>query len=248
MTSDIKIVFENDEVVVIDKPSGLSVHGDGKKTDPTVAEWFVATYPASAGVGEPLVTPEGVVVERSGIVHRLDKDTSGVMVLTKTPESYEHLKKQFQDRLVKKEYRAFVYGRLREKWGTIDRAIGRSSKDWRLRSAQRGSKGKVREAVTDWELVGAGEVDGELFSYVKLKPKTGRMHQLRVHLKAIDKPIVADPLYAGEKKTQSKNLGFDRLALHAHVLTFALGDGEVIRVLAPLPLSFEQAADLLHDE
>lgn len=246
--NNIEIVFENDDVLVINKPVGLAAHGDGFKEQPTVAEWFVSNYPDSAGVGEAQETKEGTPIERSGIVHRLDRDTSGVMILAKTQDAFEHLKAQFQARSVKKEYRAFTYGHLREKWGTIDRPIGRNARDFRLRSAQRGAKGTLREAQTDWEILGQGEYKGEAYAYLKLKPKTGRMHQIRVHLKAVDRPIVCDPLYAGAKVSQSNNLELNRLALHAHTLELLLPDGETQRFMAPIPTVFEAAADLLHEE
>ena len=246
--NEIQVVFENDEVVVINKPVGLMVHADGHHKGSTVVDWFLATYPDSKGVGEEQTDKNGEPLERSGIVHRLDRDTSGVMILAKTQAAFDHLKKQFHDRLAKKEYRAFVYGHMREKWGTIDRQIGRSSKDFRKRSAERGAKGTLRDAVTDWELIGQGEFEQQSFAYVKLKPKTGRTHQLRVHLKAVDRPIVGDQLYAGAKLEQSNNLGLTRLALHAHQLELILPDGQDQRFIAPVPQTFEQAADLLHSD
>lgn len=245
---NIPIIFENDDVVVINKPEGIPAHGDGVKTDLTVADWLLATYPTVAGVGEERIGRNGEVLERSGIVHRLDRDTSGVMILAKNQTSFVHLKEQFQQRLVKKEYRAFVYGHMREKWGTIDRPIGRSSRDFRLRSAQRGAKGMIRDALTHWDLIGQGEYKEEMFAYLKLKPKTGRMHQLRVHLKSIDRPIVGDPLYAGERVAKSSNLNLKRLALHAHILELHLLDGTLARYIAPAPADFEEAADLLHQD
>jgi 23S rRNA pseudouridine1911/1915/1917 synthase len=208
-----------------------------------VVDWFLDYFPDAKDVGEEKKNADHGVQERSGIVHRLDRDTSGVMVLAKTKEMFEYLKTQFQDRRVYKEYRAFIYGQLREKWGMIDRKIGRSARDFRLRSAQRGAKGTLREALTNWEVIGTGMYQGEHFSYVKLIPKTGRMHQLRVHMKAIDKPIVGDVLYAGAKLTQSSNLELSRLALHAHKLTFNLPDGEECRFIAPVPQEFEDAAE-----
>lgn len=240
---NIEILFENDDVLVVNKPYGIMVHPDGHNEEPTVVDWFLERVPEAKGVGEKQQSPQGADLERSGIVHRLDAETSGVMVLVKTKEAYEHLKIQFHDRLTKKEYRAFVYGHMREKWGNISRPIGRSAKDFRLRSAQRGAKGMLREAETDWELVGKGEYKGEPFSYMKLKPKTGRTHQIRVHLKSIDKPIVCDMLYAGAKCESSNNLELSRLALHAHILELTLPDGETQRFIAPLPQEFEDAAE-----
>lgn len=245
---EIEILFENDDLVVINKPYGIMVHPDGHNKNETIVDWFLSQYPEAKGVGEGQNSPQGEILERSGIVHRLDADTSGVMILAKTAEAYDHLKKQFHDRLTKKEYRAFVYGHMREKWGKIDRAIGRSAKDFRLRSAQRGAKGTLREAETDWELVGKGEYEGEPFSYMKLKPKTGRTHQIRVHMKAVDHSIVGDHLYAKSKYTASNNLGLDRLALHAHTLELILPDGEIERFIAPLPQSFEDASERIAQE
>lgn len=244
---DLTIIYEDEHVVVINKPIGVAVHGDGANDQPTVADWFVATYPAAVGVGEPMQSKTGAPIERSGVVHRLDRDTSGAMVLAKTQAAYEFLKQQFQNRTIAKAYRALVYGHMNEKWGTIDRPIGRSARDFRKRSAQRGAKGTLREAQTDWELLGQGEYDGEPFAYVQLMPKTGRMHQIRVHLKAIDRPIVGDVLYAGAKREQSHNLGLERLALHAHTLAFMTPDNEEQRCIAPIPPEFEAAADKLHD-
>lgn len=236
-----RIIFEDEHLLVIDKPSGLFVHGESSDPSGTLVEWFLRRVPTALGVGEPRIGKEGREIERSGVVHRLDRDTSGVMVLAKDQETFDYLKTQFKDRLVKKEYRALVYGQMNERWGTIDRSIGRSSRDWKLRSAERGAKGKMREAVTDWENLGSGEYNGETFSYLKLKPKTGRTHQLRVHLKSISRPIVADKLYATGKYEQSNSLDLSRLALHAFRLSLTLPTGEEQTFEAPLPAELEAA-------
>jgi 23S rRNA pseudouridine1911/1915/1917 synthase len=241
----IPILFENDAVLVIDKPAGVLVHNaDGSKEE-TVVDWLLARSPETHGVGEPQRTPAGELLERSGVVHRLDRETSGVLILAKTQEAHAHLKAQFHDRLAKKEYRAFVYGAVREQWGTIDRPIGRSAKDFRLRSAQHGARGALRPSLTHWERIGGGQYEGEHFSYLKLRPQSGRTHQLRVHLLAIGKPIVGDALYAPRMVETSNNLGFARLALHAHILEIALLGGEPERFIAPLPAVFEEAAEKL---
>lgn len=242
---EIKILFENDDMLVVNKPSGVMVHEDGHNEGETVVDWFLSQRPKAANVGEPQTNNKGEIMERSGVVHRLDAETSGVLVLAKTQGAYEYLKQQFHDRLVRKEYRAFVYGHMRERWGTVDRPIGRSAKDFRLRSAQRGAKGTLRDAVTDWECIGMGEYEGEPFSYLKLKPKTGRTHQLRVHLKAVDRPIVCDELYAASKPENSNNLGLGRLALHAHELELTLPTGDRQRFVAPLPQELLDAGDRL---
>ena len=166
-----------------------------------------------------------------------------MLILAKTQAAYDHLKQQFHDRLVKKEYRALVYGRINDRWGTINRPIGRSVKDHRRRSAERGAKGVLREAITDFERIGMGDFAGESFSYVKLFPKTGRTHQLRAHLRAIDRPIVGDELYAAHLIERSNHLELDRMALHAHVLELTLPNGEAERFIAPVPMVLEQAAE-----
>lgn len=240
---DIEILFENDDVVVVNKPAGIAVHADGRSDTPTVVDWLLAHTPIARGVGEMQMSQDGKSLERSGVVHRLDTDTSGVLMLAKTQDSFTHLKAQFHDRLAKKAYRAFVYGAMKEQWGMIDRKIGRSARDFRLRSAQRGAKGTLRDAVTDWECIKTGEYDGERFSELRLVPKTGRTHQLRVHLKAIDRPIVCDPLYANTQPQNSNNLGLNRLALHAHQLTIVLPDGTEQTFKAPLPDAFVAAAN-----
>lgn len=245
---NIEILFEDEDVLVINKPVGVMAHPDGHREGETVSEWFLNRQPEVAGVGEPQRTPHGVELERSGIVHRLDTDTSGVMILAKHQTSFEHLKAQFHDRLVKKEYRAFVYGAMRERWGTISRSIGRSAKDFRLRSAEAGSKGLRREAVTDWECITAGRYHEEHFSYLKLIPKTGRTHQLRVHLKAISRPIVGDILYAPGEVATSSNLELNRMALHAHKLHLILPSGAEELFIAPVPFELEQAAERIANE
>ena len=167
-----EILYEDTDVVVINKPVGLLVHEDGRAAGETVVSWFLDHCPEAEGVGEMGQAQDGSLLERSGVVHRLDSDTSGVLVLAKTQPAYEHLKRQFHDRLVKKEYRAFVYGAMREQWGTINKKIGRSPSDFRKRSAMPGAKGAMREAVTDWECIGAAQVDGEHFSYLNINEKS----------------------------------------------------------------------------
>ena len=239
-----EIVYEDESVVVINKPYGMLVHEDWVSgTEGTVVEWFLNRTPEALNVGEKTEKPDGTKLERSGIVHRLDRETSGVMILAKTEEAHAFLKAQFHDRLAKKEYRAFVYGRIHDKWGTINRPIGRKAGDLKRRSAERGAKGTLREAITHFERIGVGEYENENFSYLKLMPQTGRTHQLRVHLRAIDRPIVCDELYAEYKISKSNNLGLTRLALHSHVLDITLPNGQRSRFIAPLPHEFELAAE-----
>jgi 23S rRNA pseudouridine1911/1915/1917 synthase len=234
----IAILYEDAYVLVVNKPSGLVVHADGKTDEPTLVDWILETHPEIQGVGEPLRLSDGRVLDRPGIVHRLDRDTSGVMVVAKTSESYEHLKKQFKDREVQKTYRAFVYGKMKDTDGVIDRPIGKSKKDFRLRSAQRGARGAMREAVTEYVVLNA---EGDA-TYVEIKPKTGRTHQIRVHFKAINHSVICDRLYAPKRESL---LGFERLALHAFQIFFTNMDGTRIEVEAPLPSDFIEAEGLI---
>ena len=232
------ILYEDDSMMVVNKPSGMMVHNDGRNSEQTVVDWFLARAPSARGVGETGFAQDGSPLERSGVVHRLDRETSGVLVLAKTQDAFTHLKEQFHDHYIKKEYRTFVYGTMKERWGTIERPIGRSTKDFRLRSAQRGARGTLREAITDWELIGQSATH----AYLKITPKTGRTHQIRVHLKAIGRPIVHDDLYAPEELLHGDNLGFSRLALHAYKLKIVVPSGEEMLFIAPFPLDFEEAS------
>jgi 23S rRNA pseudouridine1911/1915/1917 synthase len=233
------VLYEDADVTCIDKPAGQMVHDDARSTDHTVVDWFIARVPGARGVGEPAHGHDGTPLERSGVVHRLDRETSGVLILAKHQDAFTMLKQQFHDHTIQKEYRTFVYGTMKEKWGTIDRPIGRSAKDFRLRSAQRGAKGALRDAITDWEVIGQNETH----AYLRVLPKTGRTHQIRVHLKAIGRPIICDELYAPEQLLQGENLGFTRLALHAYSIAFVLPCGEEKTIIASLPLDFIEAAD-----
>ena len=234
-----EIIFENDQFLVINKPAGLVVHSDGKTVEKTLADWVIEHYPEVENVGEPLVlTGKGdvaIVIKRPGIVHRLDRETSGVMIVTKTPEAFEYFKNAFKDREVSKTYNAFVFGHVKADVGTIDAAIGRSSSDFRKWSAQRGARGQKREAVTDYKVLARFEDDGEKWSFLELCPKTGRTHQLRVHLKYLNHPIVGDELYGGKVY---QGLGFTRTALHSRKIEFIDPDGEPRAFEASYPDDF----------
>ncbi len=231
---DPEILYEDADLVVIAKPAGVMTHPDGHSTEETVSDWFAKRYPASKDVGEMQRLPNGTEIARPGVVHRLDRDTSGVLVLAKTPEAHAHLKAVFQNHEAKKEYLAFSYGVPKEKKGTIEFSIGRSRKDFRLRSAQPKAKGTLRDALTRYEVVG----DIGTHSLLKVMPETGRTHQIRVHLKAIHHPVVCDPLYA---PNQACDLGFSRLGLHAHSLDIPLLSGERMTFVASVPPELKAA-------
>jgi 23S rRNA pseudouridine1911/1915/1917 synthase len=233
-----QILFETEDMVVINKPVGIMVHPDGKSDKKTVSDWVLETYPSVSGVGEPMMI-DGKIIDRPGIVHRLDEETSGALIIAKTQESFELLKKQFQDHTIVKEYHSFVWGHFKETTGVVDVAIGRNKNDFRRWHAGRGVRGEVRESVTAWEAVHQFvDEHGEQFTFIHLFPKTGRTHQLRVHMKYLQRPIVSDHLYA---PTKPDALGFERVALHAAKITFTGKNGEKTTVSAPYLPDFTAA-------
>jgi 23S rRNA pseudouridine1911/1915/1917 synthase len=232
---ELSILFENDDLVAVDKPAGVMTHPDGVGAEETVSDWFAARYPKSANVGETQRLKDGTEITRPGVVHRLDRDTSGVLVLAKTPEAHAFLKSAFQEREAHKTYLAFVYGVMKEPQGIIDFAIGRSRKDFRLRSAQPKAKGRMRDAITRYRVLG----DIGTHSLLEVMPETGRTHQIRVHLKAVHHPIVGDTLYA---PNHPSDLGFSRLGLHAAKLDLPTPEGTRLIIEAPLPEELAVAA------
>ncbi len=231
-----EILFETDEYIVINKPAGLVVHADGKTTEPTLVDWIMENYPEIENVGEPLIT-EKDIIKRPGIVHRLDRETSGVMIIAKTPEAFEFFKSAFKNRDVSKTYSAIVWGHVKEDEDTIDAPIARSASDFRKWSAQRGARGTKRSAVTDYKVLARFIDGGEKFSMLELKPKTGRTHQIRVHMKYMNHPIICDSLYAEGKP---KVLGFNRTALHSRKIEFTDPSGEEKSFEAPYPDDFSE--------
>ena len=238
---ELPILYEDADVLVINKPAGLIVHSDGRTDEPSVAEWVLDRYPALASVGEPWESPQGERVPRPGIVHRLDRDTSGVMILAKTQETYVFLKEQFQSRTTQKSYRAFVYGHPRADQGTIEAEIVRiRAVPPRWGVARAGEGKKHRAAVTDWRVLtrAVDRETGEKVALMEALPKTGRTHQIRVHFKHFGHPVVCDKLYAKGKPCL---LGFSRQALHAFSLAIDLPSGERRTFEAPLPGDFVAA-------
>ncbi len=243
MTSlDIKILYEDEHILALDKPAGVMVHTDGRTKGATVCDWIRVHRPEIEGVGEKMTLQSGQEIDRPGIVHRLDQETTGVLLVAKNSHSYSHLKKQFQESVVQKTYNAFVYGWLKEESGQVNRPIGRSRSDFRKRSAERGARGKMREALTDYRVV-SWERDGqENLSFLDVCPKSGRTHQIRVHLKAINHPVVCDSLYAPKRNCL---LGFSRLALHARSVEWIDMEGRNKKVESPLPADFQKALKVL---
>lgn len=242
----VSVLFENKNLLVINKPAGLVVHSDGKTDEPNLCDWILVEYPKIAGVGEPARTPEGKTVDRPGIVHRLDRETSGAMIIAKSQKAFDYFKEQFQSHGVQKTYNAFVWGVVKEDEGKIERPIGRSKSDFRKWSAERFARGELRPALTEYKVLKRHEEEGKSdylgrFTYIEAYPKTGRTHQIRVHFKAVNHPVVGDTLYAPNRPKGAEGLGFERLALHARHIEFKDLDGKLISVEAPLPADFIKA-------
>lgn len=226
-----QVIYEDEDIVAINKPAGLVVHSDGRTKEPTVSDWFIEKYPEAKDVGEPLGE-----IARPGVVHRIDRETSGVLLLAKTDLGHECLKEQFQNREIDKVYHVFIHGNLKENHGTINLPIGKSSSDFRKRSAERGAKGERKEAITHFQVLKRFEGG----TFVEARPKTGRTHQIRVHFKALHHPVLGDSLY-GSKKPEL--LGFKRVALHAREISFLDTKGEKHALKASYPEDFKQAMD-----
>ena len=201
------ILHEDHEVVVVDKPSGLlSVPGKG------------------AHLADCLIARVQAVFPTALLVHRLDRDTSGVMIFAVTPHAQRHLGLQFEKRQTKKTYVARVWGEMQDKTGTVDLPL---IVDWPNRPKQMVDHENGKSAVTDWRVVRAR--DGE--TRVRLMPKTGRSHQLRVHMQALGHPILGDPFYATGPARD-----YPRLMLHSETLQFRHPDGgQGMRITAKAP-------------
>ncbi len=202
----LKIIYEDEDFAVIDKPPYLSVHpGAGESTTTLVNALLYHLKDLSSISG----------VERPGIVHRLDKNTSGLMIIAKNDKSHQSLSKQFASRKVEKEYIALVYGIIKEDFFTVDAPIGRGKRERKKMALS--SKGK--KAITDFKVL---KVYNPYATLLLCRPLTGRTHQIRVHLASKGYPIVGDDLYGGKRKKESIPLlkNFPRQVLHSFKLTF----------------------------
>lgn len=219
------IVYEDGDVAVLNKPAGIAVHpAPHAAGERTLSDDILARWPEIKGVGED--------PSRPGIVHRLDKETSGIVVIAKTQVAYEFLKRQFQERKVKKTYLALVAGDMKERAGTISLPIGRSKKFGKFTTKI--SRGKIREAVTRWKVIRRYcDREGNSLTLLEVAPETGRTHQIRVHLAAIGRPVAGDTLYGGETaKRYREALG--RHFLHAASLECELPTRGRLKVEADL--------------
>lgn len=225
----LQVIYEDAQVIVVNKPAGMQVHPTVLGAGTTLVHALLGRYPELAGVGED--TPEGRL--RPGIVHRLDRDTSGVMVVARTQAAWEELKAAFHDRTVRKSYRAVVWGAMvLGQTGVIDYPIARTEAGDRwvaLRTPRDRHAGTVRQACTDYRVV---STDGRR-SVVDLWPRTGRTHQIRVHLQATGHPLVGDALY-GRRDYPNNPAREPHHLLCAYRLAFACG-GRRYDIAVPLP-------------
>jgi 23S rRNA pseudouridine1911/1915/1917 synthase len=237
------VIYVANDFLAVDKPAGLVVHPPkisserkrARVNEPTLVDWLLERYPEIQTVGD-FSTSVGQALERPGIVHRLDKDTSGVMLVARTQEYFEYLKGLFQKRLIKKNYLALVFGEVKEKQGIISAPIGMKNSTMK-RTTQ--STKFTKEAITEYSLIRviqAPLMEGKtgLFSLLSVFPKTGRTHQIRVHLASIHHPVVGDRLYGPRAQPPWAT----RLMLHALSLELTLKTGERIKIEDEAPPEF----------
>ena len=229
-SSQIQIVYEDDDILVIDKPAGLLTHRVSKINDSsTVVSWLLKYYPDVKNVYNHLGEDPEWEAMRPGIVHRLDKETSGLIVIAKNQNSFDFLKNIFKTRDIKKMYITLVYGHLKEKSGIINAPIGKYGGRQTTRTVVGRRYLKEKEAVTEYKVL----KEYRDFSLLEVRPHTGRTHQIRVHLKSIGHPIVCDLLYRTKKMTCPAELG--RLFLHAKSLRFDTLSGRALNIELDLP-------------
>ena len=228
-------IYEDNHTLVIDKPAGIMVHPDDRQDETTIADWMRDTYNLS-GVGD---------VGREGIVHRLDRNTTGVLILAKDKIAFTMLKKQFKDHTTRKVYRAIVEGNIKHDTGMISAPIARAKSDFRKRTIvdlfSGDARGEEREAITRYKVLARSTVEGKQYSYVECYPLTGRTHQIRAHFRGIRHPIIGDDLYGSkEGKDQAP-----RSMLHAYSLTIKVPgekEGMIEKTFtAPVPKDMGEA-------
>jgi 23S rRNA pseudouridine1911/1915/1917 synthase len=208
-----KVIYQDDDLLVLDKPSGWVVNdADTTKNLQTLQTWLKDNFDFPISNSLEM---------RSGIVHRLDKDTSGVLLVAKTSEMFSYLQSQFKERKVEKKYVALVHGEVEPARGEIDAPTGRLPWNRKRFGVLPGG----REAKTQYKVVRSYDKEGEKYTLLELHPKTGRTHQIRVHLKYIKHPIVADKAYVGRKNWRHDIKWCPRLFLHAKKIAFQYPKG-----------------------
>lgn len=234
------IVFEDDDLLVLNKPAGLVVHPAPGHHDMTLVNALLAHCGESlSGIGG---------VKRPGIVHRLDKDTSGLMVVAKNDQAHHALSAQFSDRTLSRRYEALVWGRLPKKQGEIEGNIGRSHQN---RQKMTVLKTNGKPAKTLYDVLETFLLDGHVISHLSCKLTTGRTHQIRVHLSHLGHPLLGDPLYGkGGRKTPWPEAvtHFYRQALHAKDIEFIHPrTSERLSFSCPLPLDMQNLIEAIRD-
>ena len=220
----LSILYEDDDILVIDKPAGLLVHPTLKNETDTLTDILIRYLPNIKYVGEDS--------KRPGIVHRLDKDTSGLMLITKNNNAFYYFKKIFLDRKIEKRYLALVFGSVKDSQGTITKSISFSKKNRNKRSALLDSHSK--KAWTEYKVIKRFSD----YSLLEVAIKTGRTHQIRVHLASIGHPIVGDKQYMFKRQIAPQSL--QRQFLHAHYLKFLHLSGKIIELQSKLPNDLKQ--------
>ncbi len=215
--SDVKIIFEDSDFLVIDKPSGITVNKSETTKGDTLQDWLEAKFKVQSSKSK---VGEGSDFEnRAGIVHRIDKETSGLLIVAKNRRAFENLQEQFKERVVKKTYIALVHGKIQGE-GEIRVPVGRLP--WNRKRFGVLSGG--REAVTKYRVISNFKFQisnlPEEVSLLELFPETGRTHQIRVHLKYLGHPVFGDEFYAGRKTARNDRKLLPRLFLHAAKISF----------------------------
>lgn len=207
---NLNVLEENKDFLIVEKPAGLLVHPDKYSKERTLVDLIFKKYPETENIGQS---------GRGGIIHRLDRDVSGLMVVARTKETYERLTEQFQQRKVKKEYLALVYGEPSEDKGEIDLPLGRNKKGKIIAVLYKKKIKQEKPAKTRYEVIQKFS-DPQKFSLLKVFLLTGRTHQIRAHLRAIGCPIVGDLEYKIKDRKLKTLPELKRVFLHAHCLGF----------------------------
>lgn len=227
----LEVIFENKDIIVVNKQAGIQVHPSYNEKRNTLVNALLEHFPEIASVHDD--SADGAF--RPGIVHRLDKDTSGIMVVARNKNAFDELKKHFKNRTIEKKYVAICKGIFKEKSGSIKKTLARSADYRRQVIARKNTKTKTRNAITEYKV--AKECGN--FSVVEVFPKTGRMHQIRVHLSSEGHPVIGDLIYSKKEKNQKKSgKTAKRQLLHAKELKFELF-GKKYVFSAKLPQDFE---------
>jgi 23S rRNA pseudouridine1911/1915/1917 synthase len=228
----LEVLFEDDHLLVLNKPAGIVVHPAPGNWTGTLVNALLHHFQTSGGTVSTIGGKE-----RPGLVHRLDKDTSGVMVIAKTDQTHRHLAAQFKHHTITRVYEALVFGVPKKGRGVIELAIGRDSKERKKFSAR---TSRPKESVTEYHV---DRRYGKLAAHVLLYPRTGRTHQLRVHLTSLGHPILGDQTYGGRKVCTIEAIEIPRVMLHARTLGFQHPiTSEAQEFTMPLPLDIEMVS------